>query len=241
MTGIRACLFDMDGLLLNTEDIYTEVTNVALAKHGKGPLPWSVKINLQGRVGHDAAQHLLDWAQIDYTPEEWFKLTSELQKTRWEHAGFLPGARELIEHLYKEKFPMALATSSATTNYELKTKHLRSVFDLFGKHVVTGDDPRVPHGRGKPAPDIWLVALKSINDDRVAAGLDKIAPSECLVFEDGVPGVTAAKAAGMHVVWVPHPGAVGVIPKEEQQKIIEGHLQLESLKDLDYKNWSKIQ
>lgn len=53
---IRACLFDMDGLLINSEEIYTEVTNQILAEHGKGQLPWEVKIELQGRPGPDVSQ-----------------------------------------------------------------------------------------------------------------------------------------------------------------------------------------
>lgn len=46
----------MDGLLINTEDIYTEVTNELLAEHGKGPLSWDVKITLQGRPGADVSR-----------------------------------------------------------------------------------------------------------------------------------------------------------------------------------------
>lgn len=53
---IRACLFDMDGLLINSEDIYTEVTNQILEEHGKGKLPWEIKIQLQGRPGPDVSQ-----------------------------------------------------------------------------------------------------------------------------------------------------------------------------------------
>ena len=46
--AVKACLFDMDGLLINTEDIYTETLNETLAEFGKGPLTWDVKIKLQG-------------------------------------------------------------------------------------------------------------------------------------------------------------------------------------------------
>lgn len=52
---IRACLFDMDGLLINSEEIYTEVTNQILEEHGKGKLPWEIKIQLQGRPGPDVS------------------------------------------------------------------------------------------------------------------------------------------------------------------------------------------
>jgi pseudouridine-5'-monophosphatase len=64
----KACLFDMDGLLINTEDMYTEVTNEVLAEHGKPPLPWSVKIQLQGRPGPDAARKFLEWSPAPIHP-----------------------------------------------------------------------------------------------------------------------------------------------------------------------------
>ncbi len=74
------------------------------------------------------------------------------------------------------------------------------------EHRILGDDPRIPPGRGKPAPDIFLLALKSINDSLVSRGEPEIKPEECLVFEDSVPGVEAGLRAGMQVVWCPHPG-----------------------------------
>ncbi|SCN81956.1 related to HAD superfamily hydrolase [Fusarium fujikuroi] len=69
--------------------------------------------------------------------------------------------------------------------------------------MVLGDDPRVRQGRGKPAPDIYLVALQSLNSTAESGG-KPIMPNECLVFEDSVAGVEAARRAGMRVVWVPH-------------------------------------
>jgi len=59
-------------------------------------------------------------------------------------------------------------------------------------------------GRGKPLPDIFLLALKTINDS-LPAGERPITPEECLVFEDSVPGVEAGRRAGMRVIWCPHP------------------------------------
>lgn len=72
---------------------------------------------------------------------------------------------------------------------------------------MLGDDPRVPAGRGKPAPDIYLLALKTVNDALAKEGnKDVIKPEECLVLEDAVPGVEAGRRAGMQVVWCPHEG-----------------------------------
>lgn len=69
-----------------------------------------------------------------------------------------------------------------------------------------GDDERIPAGKGKPAPDIYHLALKTINDGIRREGREKeITPEECLVFEDSVPGIEAGRRAGMRVIWCPHP------------------------------------
>ncbi|ANB12118.1 hypothetical protein AWJ20_356 [Sugiyamaella lignohabitans] len=230
---IKACLFDMDGLLINSEDIYTEITNEILHEHGKPSLPWEVKVQLQGRPGPDASRKLLEWAQLPYTPEEYFKMTSERQKTRWNKTTFMPGALELLQHLEDIKVPFALATSSHHANYLLKTKHLRHGFDLFGDHVVVGDDKRIPPGRGKPHPDIWHVALESLNSVQRAKNLPEIKPEECLVFEDGVPGVIAGKAAGCRVIWVPDSRALEVLDQNEVVDLVGDHELLESLHHFD--------
>jgi len=111
---------------------------------------------------------------------------------------------------------MAVATSSHRTNFEIKTRHLQTLFEVFdSNHVVVGDDPRIPSGRGKPAPDIYLLALQTINDQLPEA--NKLHPEECLVFEDSVPGVEAGRRAGMQVVWVPHPGLLEVYAGREHE------------------------
>lgn len=229
---IKACLFDMDGLLINSEDIYTRISNEVLAEYGKPSLPWSVKVQLQGRPGPDAAQRLIDWAELPLTPEQLFEITSQKQAKLWPSTEFLPGALELLQYLKDRNIPIALATSSHKRNYELKTGHLRNGFDLFGEHIVVGDDSRIPKGRGKPHPDIWLTALESLNSERRTLGLDDISPNECLVFEDGVPGVQAGKAAGCSVVWVPDRRALEVLG-DDANDIIEGHEMLDSLNELD--------
>ena len=124
----------------------------------------------------------------------------------------LPGVPELLQTLHDATSPavhMALATSSQKNNFEYKTGHLGPLFSVFSaERRVLGDDPRIPEGKGKPAPDIYLLALKTINDGirREGTGREsEITPEQCLVFEDSVPGVEAGRRAGMRVVWCPHP------------------------------------
>lgn len=162
---------------------------------------------------------LIEAYDLPYTPEELVKANIARQESKWSHCKFLPGARELLKYLHEKKVPIALATSSNRYNYERKTGHLREDgFDLFGEHIVTGDDERVPKGRGKPYPDIWLAALESLNS-QLKEGEDEIKPEECLVFEDAVPGITAGKAAGAHIIWVPDDRALKVLDGEEHSHL----------------------
>lgn len=223
----------MDGTLLNTEDLYTEAANDILAEHGKGPLTWDIKIKLQGLPGPEASKIFIASYDLPYTPEELFAKTSGIQKEKWTKARWLPGALELVQWAHENEIPKALATSSATLNYERKTAHLRDGFDLFGEHVVTGDDKRIPAGKGKPHGEIWHVALGSLNQERRAKGLEDISIEDCLVFEDGVPGVISGKNAGAHVVWIPHPQARTVLPEQQVNDLISGHTLLETLEEFD--------
>ena len=101
---------------------------------------------------------------------------------------------------------IALATSSNKAMFQLKTAHLEKLFEVFeGHRRVLGDDVRIKPGRGKPSPDIYLLALETINAS-LPEGEKTILPEECLVFEDSVPGIEAGRRAGMRVVWVPYEG-----------------------------------
>ena len=130
----------------------------------------------------------------------------ELQTNLFPNTKPLPGVLDLLEGLKKRDVHIALATSSNVRNFKLKTDHLGELFEYFPpEHQVLGDDPRIPHGRGKPAPDIYLLALSTLNKTLEAQGQPPIQPEECLVFEDSVPGVESGRRAGMQAVWCPHP------------------------------------
>ena len=119
----------------------------------------------------------------------------------------MPGVVGVLDHLTKRKTHVALATSSHAANFALKTAHLGALFAAFPAfNRVLGDDKRIAPGRGKPAPDIYLIALETINEGIRAQGTEReVRPDECLVFEDSVPGVEAGRRAGMRVIWCPHP------------------------------------
>jgi pseudouridine-5'-monophosphatase len=174
----------MDGLLLDSEDKYTQCTNTMLARYGKPPLPWSIKAQLQGRPGASAGAIFHKWAQLPISHEQYMKEQTELQREVFPTTKPLPGVVKLLGDLSQaqtakgEKVHIALATSSHAANFKLKTGHLEELFSVFeGHRRVLGDDVRIPNGRGKPAPDIYLLALKTVNES-LSPGEREILPEE---------------------------------------------------------------
>ncbi|KAI9641725.1 hypothetical protein NHQ30_009581 [Ciborinia camelliae] len=225
---IRACLFDMDGLLLDSEDKYTLVTNTLLKKYNKPPIPWSIKAQMQGRPAASATAIFFSWANLPVSNEQYIEEQESLKKDLFQTCMPLPGVVKLLgelenartkgkEGVKERKLHIALATSSHKEMYDVKTKNHVTLFETFPPHrKVLGDDPRIGPGRGKPAPDIYLLALETINQS-LEEGEEPVKPEECLVFEDSVPGVESGRRAGMRVIWCPHPELVGEYVGREEE------------------------
>ncbi|KAH7414341.1 HAD-like domain-containing protein [Phaeosphaeria sp. MPI-PUGE-AT-0046c] len=219
---VRAALFDMDGLLIDSEDLYTIATNTILERYGRPLLPWSIKAQLQGRPGPQAGAIFHEWAQLPIPHEQFLEEQKELQTKLFPTTKTLPGVMDLLAGLKQRGVHMALATSSHKANFKLKSSHLGELFQYFApEHQVLGDDPRIPAGRGKPAPDIYLLALSTLNKTLEAQGQPPIQPEECLVFEDSVPGVESGRRAGMQAVWCPHPELL-VEYKGKEKEVLAG-------------------
>lgn len=214
----------MDGLLIDSEDAYTLVTNQILRENGRPDIPWHIKAQLQGRPGPSAGRIFRQWAQLPMSEEQFMARQRELQLDAFQHCKPLAGVERMLKTLSEQgniagakKVHLAVATSSHRNNYELKTKGMKDLFSVFPEdNVVVGDDGRIPKGRGKPLPDIYLLALRTINDG-LKYGERHILPEECLVFEDSVPGVEAGRRAGMRVVWCPHPGLLAEYAGREKE------------------------
>lgn len=192
MEKVSHIIFDMDGLLLDTEHIYESVVREICQSYGKD-YPQEVRLKVLGTTEPMTIKIVVEDLQLPVSEEEFKQQFEEMCRQRFTKVEMLKGAERLIRHFHDTKIPFCLATSSSQEMGELKQSANKHLFDLFQHKVYGSTDPEVKNG--KPAPDIFLVAAK-----RFAL---KPEPSECLVFEDAPNGVTAARSAGMQCVMVP--------------------------------------
>jgi pseudouridine 5'-phosphatase len=188
---ITHVLFDMDGVLLDTEPLYTLAYNNIVQQYGKD-YGWNIKSKMLGLAKMDGARLLIESLQLPISVDELLILQDIEFKKLFPDTKAVVGAIPLVTNLSDNKIPIALATSSNAVFMEIKSKNHKDWFSRFSA-IITGDHPDVKNG--KPAPDIFLVAAKCLN----------ATPESCLVFEDAPAGVRAAVAAGMSVIAIRDP------------------------------------
>jgi pseudouridine-5'-monophosphatase len=181
-------IFDLDGVLLDTEKLYTEATQRVVGEFGK-TFDWSLKSQMMGRHELEAARLLVKTLELPISAEEYLRRQLPIAEDLFRSAQEIPGAEAFVAALAARGHRLAVGTSSTLRLYQLKTAHL-SWFSAFSA-VVSGDHPEVK--ALKPAPDIFLAAARAIGGD----------PARCLVIEDSPAGVLSARAAGMSVVAIP--------------------------------------
>ncbi|MGB5710981.1 MAG: HAD-IA family hydrolase [Waterburya sp.] len=189
--SITHIIYDMDGLLLDTESLHERVNSEIAQRYGK-TFDTEVKMAIAGRPTLDSARILVDILQLPVTAEEYLVERNQLLYPLYKTAKTLPGTVELIEHLSNYHVPQAIASSSSRHHFEMKTVSHQQWLKRI-KITTLGDDPEIE--RGKPAPDIFLLAAKRLNTT----------PEKCLVFEDSLAGMKSAISAGMSVVVIPDP------------------------------------
>jgi HAD superfamily hydrolase (TIGR01509 family) len=183
-----ALIFDMDGLLVDSEPIAGLAMERFLARRMLDADP-DVYVQLLGRRLPEAMAIVQKWYGLE---GELADLTNEYGALRLaaikEGLPAMPGAFEIIEWAREHGIPRALATSSMRSHADVGVA-AAGITGLFTAEA-TGDEVE----NGKPAPDLFLLAAERLG----------VEPSCCLVFEDAPAGVQAARAAGMEVVWIPN-------------------------------------
>lgn len=191
---VTHCIFDMDGLLLDTELVYKKMITQLCAKYGHKYTD-ELMMKVLGGTEQRLSEILCKELSLPITPTEFRDQLLELGDTMLANTPFLDGAERLINHLHKTKVPFALATSSSARSVETKIAAHKEIFSYFNHMVMGSTDKEVKFG--KPHPDIFLVAAARFPDNPH--------PTKCLVFEDSPHGVTAGVKANMQTVMVPDP------------------------------------
>ncbi|MDB5890866.1 MAG: phosphatase [Polaromonas sp.] len=185
---VEAVIFDMDGLLLNTEALARQALQLAGDEVGV-PLTEAFCASLIG-VPVDSCRQLLFEAYGPHAPADALFAASTRHLKAQIDAGMMmlkPGALELLAYLDEQAIPRAVATSSVR---EKALHHLEraGIADRFDAILTRSDVPR-----GKPYPDLYLAAAQALGT----------APANCLALEDSYNGVRAAHAADIAVIMVP--------------------------------------
>jgi len=183
---VKAVIFDMDGLMIDTERLYFEVERIMARKFGK-EVKDETLWKMMGRKPLEAITVFAEDLELDISPKKLLEIRDELfVKKLVNEVEPMPGLFDIL-NILKGKVKMAIATGSPQKFLKIVLDKLKieSYFDVF----VTSDEVE----KGKPDPEVYNTAVKRL----------KVAPFECVVLEDSSNGALAAVRAGCYTIAVP--------------------------------------
>lgn len=182
---LKAVIFDLNGVIIDDEKIHQKAWRQFYEKKGLNLTKNDYKQKVLGRTVKDTLEYLYNYQlteeELNQLASERIDIAIELVKNKLK----LPdGLRKLLVLLNKNKIPLAIATSSRARYVDFVTDEakIRKHF----KFILTAQDV----SRGKPHPEIYLKTAEKL----------EVYPNDCVVFEDSISGIMAAKKAGMKVI-----------------------------------------
>ena len=185
---IKAVVFDLDGVLVDSEPVWEQVRRGLVAERGGHWAP-DAQHRLMGMSTQEWARYLSEDLGVGLPPEQVAELVIDRMAARYtEHVPLLAGAADAV-HRMGARWPLAVASSSppALIDTVLRSAGLRSSFTV----VMSTEQV----ARGKPAPDIYLAVTGKLG----------CPPPDCAAVEDSSNGLRSAVAAGLRVIAVPQP------------------------------------
>ena len=208
MGKLKGAIFDLDGVIVNTVPLHFKAWQKMFGEYGKEFSFRDYKEKVDGIPRLSGARAILtDLSEAELAQAADKKQHYFLEFLHQEGVEVYESTVELIKELQQAGIKRAVVSSSRNCPYILAKANLSDLFD-----VIIGGDEVV---RGKPHPDIFLLAAKRIGRD----------PADCVVFEDAVLGVEAAKAAGMK--------CVGIDRYQKPQRLSQADVVVSDLAELD--------
>jgi HAD superfamily hydrolase (TIGR01509 family) len=205
---IEAVVFDLDGVLVASEELWDEVRETFVRERG-GRYDAAAQRAMMGMSSLEWSRYINQELGVDEPPEE---ISAEVVRRLIERYDaelpLIPGAREAVERL-AGRFALAVASSSNRPLID-RVLELSGLGPLF-RATVSSEEV----SRGKPAPDVYLEA----------AGRLSVEPARCAAVEDSHSGIRSAKAAGMRVLAVPNPSYPPDAASLAQADVVLGSLE----------------
>jgi HAD superfamily hydrolase (TIGR01509 family) len=184
---IEAVVFDLDGVLLDTEEVWNEARRQIAVERG-GRWPENAQRAMMGMSSREWSRYMHDEIGVPDRPEEISaEVVRRLEALYRERLPLFPGALEAVRRI-GARWPLAIASSSNRPLIDLFLE-LTGTGDLFRATVSSEEVPR-----GKPAPDVYLEAARRLG----------VSATSCAAVEDSENGIRSAAAAGMRVVAIPN-------------------------------------
>ncbi|MCD7817918.1 MAG: HAD family phosphatase [Lachnospiraceae bacterium] len=179
----EAVIFDLDGTLMDSMSLWTNIDIEFLGQYGQAPTP-DLAVAIEGMGFTETAEYFRERYALPCSVEDIKQVWNRMAFQKYAHeVQMKPGAFNFLHYLKSHHFPIAIASSNSQELIRASLTNNR-VEDCFDS-IVTSCEV----AKGKPAPDVYLYAADKLG----------VLPEHCLVFEDVPMGIMAAKNAGMRV------------------------------------------